>query len=243
MKTSLIFVITFAAYVFPMDISLSKDSLKVCNKVSSSFSDYLIIKNNSGDSIALDSAYLLFDDFDTTEMTNYLAPDGKLETYWMELLNESDFGWYLNEIQKNTFKLTKDYFYPNNAVPFRCAPNDSCDLHEFSIGIYLVSAHYPIYPKYLKGSLLLYFTNQETITIKLYSDDLRTKVIPEIRVKKRIDNNYNVEYVSLNGKKIMNKNNNAKCMYIFYSKENKWVADKALNLNRKPLRSVLRNCE
>lgn len=238
MRAAIMFAIIFAAHVFPGNIGLSKDSLRVCNNASSSSGDYIIIRNNSGDSIALDSVYLLFDDFDTSGMTKYLPSDGKLETHWMEYSNESDFGWHLTEIGKNKYKLIKDYFYPNNAIPLRCAPNDSGDLQNFEIGIYLVSAHYPIYPKYLKGSLLLYFNNKETIEIKLYSYDLRTKAIAEISVQKRTEIGHNFQYVLLNGKKLMNTSKNAKNLHVLQSKENKRLTVKALNLNGKVLRSV-----
>ena len=233
MRETIIFIFMFTTFIFSGSISISKDSLKVCNNLSSSPGDYLIIANHSEDSIALDSAYIIIDSMDTTGMTDQLMPEGKLEAFWREPSNKSDFGWHLDEIETNTCKLTKDYFYPNDALPLRCAPDDSCDMHDFMIGIYLVSAHYPIYPNYLKGSLLLYFNNQETLTVKLYSDDLRTDVISERRAMNRINSNCSVGYVSLNGKRIKNTMKQAKNMHLFYSKENKGLAGKTITIESK----------
>jgi hypothetical protein len=66
MKKLLLFVFVMVNYVFSDDITLSKDSLKVCNNKFSSLRDGINMTNNSDHTISLDSAYLLFDNFDTT---------------------------------------------------------------------------------------------------------------------------------------------------------------------------------
>jgi hypothetical protein len=148
-------------------LALSKDSLKVYNNSISSFMDLITINNNSEDSIVLDSAYLLVDIFDTTGLY------GKIETHWVEH-NYGDFKWYLKKTGENKYKLEKNYFSPNDtAVPLRFFPKDSCVLMGLRIGNYLVSSQIPKYSKYLKGSLQLYFSNNQIVNIRLYSDDLR----------------------------------------------------------------------
>ena len=64
----------------------------------------------------------------------------------------------------------------------------------------------PIYPKYLKGSLQLYFNNKQIIEIKLYSDDLRTKIIFNVMGRRNNHIECNYEYFLLNGRKIINVN-------------------------------------
>ena len=206
----LVFVIVNSA--FSNDLSLSKDSLKVYNNSFDSFRDQIIIKNNSNDSIFLDSAYLLFDVFDTTGMHS------KIKTHWIEYMY-GDFGWDLIEIGKNKYKLEKDYFSPNDtAIPLRFFPKDSCVLLDFQIGNYLVSALMPIYPKYISGFLQLYFSNNQIVEIKLYSDDLRANTISNITVRRNNHIELNHEYYLLNGRKILNANKNTKRINAFVLK-------------------------
>jgi hypothetical protein len=187
----------FVNYTFPDDLILSKDSLEVCNNLSGTFEDQITIKNSSDDSIFLDSAYFTYDDFDTTDM------HGKIEIHWMEYMY-GDFGWNLNEIGKNTYKLDKLYFSPNDtATPLRFFPGNSCVLVNLQIGINLVSEKRPIYPKYIKGYLRLFFSNSQIVVIKLYSDDLRVDIFSHImdRIKNHNEKN-NYEYYLLNGRRM-----------------------------------------
>lgn len=153
------------------DLILSKDSLKVHNNPLDTFIDQIIIKNTSDDSIILDSAFLIFDIFDSTGMLD------NIEAHWMEDMY-GDFGWFLNEVGKNKYRLAKNYFSPNDtAIPLHFFPKSSVVLLDFQIGLNLVSSQIPIYPKYIKGSLQFYFSNKQILEIKLYSDDLRTKQV------------------------------------------------------------------
>jgi len=155
--------------IYSNDLNFSKDSLKVHNNPLDTFKDQIIIKNTSDNSIILDSAFIIFDVFDSTDMFD------NIEAHWMEDMY-GDFGWFLNEVGNNKYKLAKDYFSPNDtAIPLRFNPKGSCVLLYLRIGLNLVSSQIPIYPKYMKGSLQLYFSNKQFMEIKLYSEDLRTK--------------------------------------------------------------------
>lgn len=223
MRKILLTVVILSVYGFSENIILSKDSLKASN-------DSLFIINNSEKSIALDSAYIIFSHFDTTGMHDYLSSGGKLEIYWMEHSNEADFKWDLQTIEENRYKLIKNYFYPNNATPIQCAPYDSCCLNKFEIGIYLLSAHYPIYPKFLKGTLMLYFNNNEMLEIRLYSNVLGTYIHINNKEINQDKNNYNFEYISLQGKRVMAKNRKAKNVIIL---QKNGITKKELNFNGK----------
>ena len=150
-------------------LSLSKKNLKVHNNPLDTVIDQIIIKNTIDDSIFLDSAYLIFEVLDSTGFT------GNIEAHWMED-KYGDFGWVLNEIEKNKYKLSKNYFSPNEtAVPLRFFSKDSCVLLDLQIGQNLVSSRIPNYPKYVKGLFQLHFSNNQVLDIELYSDDLRIK--------------------------------------------------------------------
>lgn len=239
MHAILLGIVCTATFSFSNTITLSKDSLKVYANTMSSFRDQITIKNSSEDTIALDSAYLLFDTFDTTGMSSSLPPNDTFECFWIDQINERDFSWYLHEIDANTFKLTKKYFSPDSAKQLRCSPNDSCDLFDFQIGIFLVSAHYPIYPKYVKGSLLLFFTNNETVTIKLYSDDLRTNVVAKSNIVKQNKSDYTEYSVMLQGQKIQRTRAIAKNITISIQSDGTTrFVKKELNLDGKQLQSM-----
>ena len=70
MRVTMLFIFMFPTFIFPGTITLSKDSLKVCNNPAASRSDYLIITNSSDDTIALDSAYIIIDSMDTLRFTS-----------------------------------------------------------------------------------------------------------------------------------------------------------------------------
>lgn len=202
----------------PKDITISKDGLKIYTNQASSFADKVFIKNNSTDTIGLDSAHVLLAELDSSGMGKYFYQEKRFEAHWTENANRADFGWYLNEIEHDTYKLVKKYFYPNNAIPLRCSPGDSCDLDRLEIGIYLVSAHYPVYPKYLSGDLQLFFSNKQAITIKLYSDDLRTSIISRHARTHKNHLLIHDQYFSLHGKSFDNAHANAPTICIVAKK-------------------------
>ena len=236
MRYNFLLLIICTAYSFSSEVIVSKDSVNVGKNYSSTIADRLFVINLTKDSIALDSAYVILDIIDTSGMGNYMIKNSQIEIYWMEYKNKSDFGWYLNEISKNKYKLYKNYFYPNDAIPVMCPPEDSCDLTRLQIGIYLESAHYPVYPNYLHGTILLYFNNNQTASINIYSDDLRTSII---KIKNNViinRNEFTEGYFSLNGKKITNINHNSNKLFIVKSIKNR-LTNKALNLDCELLRN------
>ena len=165
------------------DITASKDSLRVYNNDFSSFFDMLTIRDTGGNPVALDSVIILLDEFDTAGMGNYSAGAAGFEVHWIDTIQKGDFSWSMNETATNRFRLVKKFFSPNDtAIPLRMAPGDSCGLSRFRIGYYLVSAHYPLYPRYLHGTLQLYFDNGQILELQLKSEDLRTVVIAPLKI-------------------------------------------------------------
>ena len=236
MKYMLLFLLILAEYSFSIEFNGTKDSVNVGINYSSRDTSKYFIKNNSYDSIALDSAYVIFDVLDNSNLEYYIE-NNKIEIYWMEYTNKSDFGWYLTEIDKMQYKLIKKNFYPNDAIPIKISPKDSCDLTLLQIGIYLVSAHYPVYPNYLHGRLCLYFNNNKTFTINIYSDDFRNLIKIKTINKFKIKPNNHEEIFKLNGKIASKDYKNVNNIYIVKSIKRNRLANKALNLDCELLRN------
>jgi hypothetical protein len=158
------------------DLRFSKKTLKVYNNFADTLTDQITIKNGSDHLVTLDSVFILFEAFSIMpDITDTLKISEYTDVHWVEDLYGS-FGWHLQKIEQNKYKLIKEFFSPNDtANPIRVNPNDSCVLLDFQIGYNLVSEHIPEYPKYMKGSLQLHFSNKQVVEIKLYSDDLRSK--------------------------------------------------------------------
>ena len=229
---SRVLLLTFAiiTYAFPDTISLSKDSLKVKTDLLDASVDQLILINTSDESVSLDSAYFLVDVFDTTGMS------GKPELHWVEE-QYGDFGWYLHEIGQNTYRLEKKFFSPRDtAVPLRLFPMDSCIVLDLQIGYRLVSEYVPLYPKCVQGSLQLFFSNKQTVTVRLYSDDLQTKTARGIRAHRRIETACSHGYLLLNGKRTMNKK--VRGVAVLELKGAAGAAAGALNSDGRHLRSI-----
>jgi hypothetical protein len=122
-----------------------------------------------------------------------------------------DFGWYLTQVKHNKYKLEKHFFSPNDtAVPLRFFPDDICAISNFQIGNNLVSERIPVFAKYIKGSLNLYFSNKQIVEIKLYSDDVRTNIFSHTVVGKKSSIELCNEYFLLNGKKVLDYKKNAR---------------------------------
>ena len=107
MKSFLSPLFVVVAFTFANDITVSKDSLKVYNDLLSSFADIITVRNGSALTVALDSAYVLLNEFDTTGMASRLSGNGSMEVCWIDTINKCDFLWHLNETEGNRFRLSK----------------------------------------------------------------------------------------------------------------------------------------
>jgi hypothetical protein len=102
----------------------------------------------------------------------------RMEASWSgNSTNQPFYSWRMDSIGKSEYVLKKKEFIPWDATPpsFH-AGNDSIQISRLSIGSCFVCAELPIYPRYIKGKLQLYFSNGQAIALRLYSDDLRTPV-------------------------------------------------------------------
>jgi hypothetical protein len=175
-----LFLLLFAfSGIFADGITWSADSLRICNSLIFKESDSLVFKNNTSNAIYLDSAYVLMDEFDTSGMTPF-SGISNFELHWIENSENNhggDFGWIMEELDKNKYKLNKSYFYPVNSVPISLIPGESCEITQFKIGIHLVSEYPPQYPKYLHGILRLFFSNAQFVDIIIYTNDVRTPIL------------------------------------------------------------------
>lgn len=86
--------------------------------------------------------------------------------------------WKLSAIQTNRYKLEIE----NESPPVNCpslamGPNDSTFLRRFGLGFCFYCGSAPTYPLFWKGLLDLYFSNNQMVEIKLYTNDLRTRIV------------------------------------------------------------------
>jgi|GEM_PF-4554062 hypothetical protein len=167
------FLCAFAAVALGADgITKSQDSVEICNSLGSCAADTLVLTNNTSGAAALDSAYVLVEQFDTSGMGMHFVQYG-FDACWFEANFTKDFLWRSERVGSDTFKLSKQYFYPRDAVPLSMGPGESCTMVRLQIGLYLVSAHYPVLPKHFRGTLRLHFSNGQIVSVLL-----RTKEPP-----------------------------------------------------------------
>jgi hypothetical protein len=163
------------------DIRISKDSLWVYNSYISSKADAITLKSNSSAAVRLDSANIIVEEMDTTGLG--LSPGSSMEVAWGANSGLTPFFiWNTESIGNNEFTLKKRSFLPQGSEPlsFKQA-GDSSQIFKCSIGYCLLPECRPLYPTYFKGKLKLFFSNNQMVTVKLYSDDLRTPVRASVR--------------------------------------------------------------
>jgi hypothetical protein len=170
----LLVVMACTSSLFAQDISVSKDSLWVYNSIISSKADAVIFTSESSAPINLDSVRIVVEEIDTTGL-----PAGqRMEAAWSanSAMNPF-FTWYLEKAGNNEYLLSKGSFLPSGVeMPLSFEKTgDSSRIFKFSIGYCLIPACRPLYPRYFRGKLKLFFSNSQIVAIRLYSDDLREK--------------------------------------------------------------------
>jgi hypothetical protein len=76
-------VLMMGGTALSQNITTSKDSLRTCNPLTSVCSDSVMLVNHTATAVYLDSAFILFDEFDTAGSGRY-GLDGRLQVQWTE---------------------------------------------------------------------------------------------------------------------------------------------------------------
>ena len=155
------------------DITVSKDSIQVYNNPIMSFADEVVFTSHTSDSIHLDSAFVLISEIDTVGYGR-----NGFEASWRSNYSSAQvFVWNLDSIGPNSYRLVKNLFSPALAAPLSLSGNGAtCQMFFLEIGSCFMCALYPKYPRYLRGTMRLYFSNGQVVELKLWSNDLRTAV-------------------------------------------------------------------
>lgn len=168
-----------AATIAAGDITISKDSLRVYNNPISSYADGIMLVNHAMSAVHLDSAFILFDDFDTTGSGKY-GLDGRLQAQWKERNSPVGYTyWNLEKTGGSLYNMTQQISAASNPVPLGFTGlDDSLQIVMMEIGTCLGCSGLPTwYPPFVKGKMELRFSSGQTLFIKLYSDDRRNPAV------------------------------------------------------------------
>jgi hypothetical protein len=156
------------------DITVSKDSMQVYNNSFSSYADQVMFTSHSSATIRLDSAFVFISQMDTVGYGR-----NGLELAWTPLLQASQqFVWTMTGMGQDSFRLVKKVFYPlSSAEPlFFSGVGTGCPRYFLQIGSCFQCDVFPKYPRYLRGTLRFFFSNGQSLDLRLWSQDLRTAV-------------------------------------------------------------------
>jgi hypothetical protein len=159
-------------------IWVSSDSALVYNKPLSSIAGKVIFVNQSASSVHLDSTHVIIEEMDTVGLTFVLAHKA-LQTFWRagNLGFYPYFIWSMDSVGVNDFRLKKGEFHPDTAVPLSfAAQGDTAEIFFLQIGFCFICDMTPVYPRHFKGIMKLYFSNGQTISLRLYTNDPLTPV-------------------------------------------------------------------
>jgi hypothetical protein len=170
MAKSCIVVILIVAASFANDITISKDSLRVFNDHNFGKPDSLLLKNTSTSSVGLDSARIRFDVFDTTRsFGRYKSSMPLLEMREQHGSQTNGYDFSMTSIAPDEYRLTSITNIVAERKPLTMSPGDSTMLFTLVIGDNLWG-NMPVYPAYVKGTLRLYFSNNQIVTINFQSN-------------------------------------------------------------------------
>jgi hypothetical protein len=172
----LAFILFFCPLIFAQDITVSKDSIQVYNSLLSSFADNVTFTSHSSTPIHLDSVFVLITELDTIGY----GRKGFEVTWKSDFSSSQTFVWTMDSIAPNSYRLVKNVFSPSTAVPLSFSGNkDSCQMFFLEMGSCFMCALFPKYPRYIKGTMKLYFNNGQVVELRLWSNDLRASVRPK----------------------------------------------------------------
>jgi hypothetical protein len=160
------------------DLTVSKDSIKVYNSLFSSYADEVLFTSHSVAAIHLDSARVTISEMDTVSFS-YVISRNLLEVFWRSNVpSVQAFYWTMDSLGQGMYRLKEKAFDPSSALPLVFSGNNTTSqILGLEIGIFLFGETRPQYPKYIKGTMSLYFSNGQAVELKLWSQDLRTGVV------------------------------------------------------------------
>jgi hypothetical protein len=115
--------------------------------------------------------------------------------------------WKMDSVGPNKCKLIKQEFRPPMDTPLSFSGIGTISRMFFlEIGFCFVCDRTPAYPKYIRGTMRLYFSNGQVVELKLWSQDLRVAVRPKGFAQLPSTVNYDswstVNFFSINGRSI-----------------------------------------
>jgi hypothetical protein len=169
-------ILTLVVTVCSQSIVPSKDSLWVCNSQVFSRDDAVVITNTTSGAVWIDSVRIEFEILDTVGVS-YAIADNRIETVWSEKYKRDStmfYTWTMVQVGVNKFRLTNTYEGTSIRKPGTIeSSGDSISIHRMQIGFCFECNSLPRYPKYLRGMMFLYFNGNRTVSLRLYSNDLR----------------------------------------------------------------------
>ncbi len=174
MNKILVLILLLAGGIVAQGITLSKDSLQICNNILYAFADYIQLINGTSAAVHLDSAFLLIDQMDTTGSGLYGGLPNRFQIHWTQVKPLRYDQWSLEKLTGETYRLSP-VASSNSILPSVdfSAPGETLTIGEVELGICLGCSGLPWYPLYFTGKLQFHFSNGQIVTIRLYSYDLR----------------------------------------------------------------------
>jgi len=203
-KKSFLLILALFCASSAQDLTASKDSLQVYNNPVMSYADAVVLRSSSSAQIHLDSAYVMIAEMDTTGISEILRLM-KMEATWKgNTSSTQQYFWTMDSVGLNGYKLTKKEFIPPTDEPLSFSGTGTTSTMFFlQIGTCFICDRMPIYPKYIRGTMSLFFSNGQVVDLKLWSQDLRTAIRQKgvVREKGKLQNS-NVRFLA-NGRRIV----------------------------------------
>jgi hypothetical protein len=176
MNKSFLAFLVFCSIISAQEITLSKDSLRIYNNPMMSSADGVTFTSHTSTIVALDSAFITVAQMDTAGLTAVIAAKN-LQAVWTGYTPAAaNYQWSMDSVSPNTYKLIINYS-SGSSKPLSFSGNGATSqIFRFQIGACFYCNRLPEYPKYIKGTLRLFFSNGQVVELKLYSQDLRTGV-------------------------------------------------------------------
>jgi hypothetical protein len=180
MHKSLFAMAVLCLTVSAQDITVSKDSIRVYNNLAMSFADEVVFTSHASAAVHLDSARIAISEMDTVGFSHAISINGFQACWRTNVPSFQSFVWTMDVTGPNTYLLTKNIFDPGSAEPLVFSGNNTTSqIVGLEIGMFLFGETRPQYPKYIKGTLRLFFSNGQVVELRLWSQDLRTAVKPK----------------------------------------------------------------
>jgi hypothetical protein len=172
-----IWILALCLIASAQDLTVSKDSIKVYNNSISSFADEVIFTSQTSTPVHLDSMFILIAEMDTVGFA-WAFQQKLMQVEWKGNYGSTQrYLWKMDSVGPDKYKLIKQEFRPPTDTPLTFSGSGTTSRMFFlQIGFCFVCDRTPAYPKYIKGTMRLFFSNSQVVELKLWSQDLRTGV-------------------------------------------------------------------